>query len=64
MKHTQRISFEWLCHRFKKDPQYLEWMFKECTLEVKIEINGYYKSFLFLELKSLDDVVQCILKYK
>jgi len=62
MKHAQRMSFEWLCHRFKTNPHYLEWLFKECTLEVSFKYDGYYT--ITEELNSLDDVVQCILKYK
>lgn len=64
MKYTQRMSFEWLCHRFKTDPHYLEWLFKECTLDVSITLYDSYYKTIVVELNSLDDVVQCILKYK
>jgi hypothetical protein len=64
MKYQQRMSLECLCHRFKTNPHYIEWLLKDCTLNVEVSYyDGYYKTIL-VEVNSLDDVVQCILKYR
>lgn len=60
-KYTQRMSFDWLCFYFKKEPQYLEWILKDCT--VLISFTGEFGT-RYVEMNNLDDVVQCILKYK
>lgn len=61
-KYELRKSLEWLCDCFKRHPHYLEDMLKECTIEVDIKYDGYYT--ITEEVNNLDDVVQCILKYK
>lgn len=65
MKYTMQISFEWLCFNFKHDPRGLEYKLKYCTYEVFVSRNTKYGcGQSFTEVNSLDDVIQCILKYK
>lgn len=64
MKYTLQISFEKLRADFKNNPHDLEYKLNHCTYEVFISKNAKYGVALaFMEVNSIDDVVQCILKY-
>jgi len=64
MKHPIRMTFEALCHSFKNSPHSLEYTLKEWTINVEITLYYQLYSTHVVEVNSLDDVVQCILKYK
>jgi hypothetical protein len=64
MKATSRVSLAYLCMSFKKYPNALQKVLKDCTLEVCITYYDKYYKTTVVEVDNLDDVVQCILKYR
>ena len=63
--YTQKMSFERVCNLFKNHADTLEHILKYCTIDAEITYFKYgYFQTVVVELTSLDDVVQCILKYK
>lgn len=65
MKYSFDVSLERLRHEFKFTPRMLSWKLATCTYNVYIV--RYYCNhpplYEMVEVNSLDDVVQCILKY-